>query len=136
MSKGIVVDHKETDVRYAISEKNFNPKVHTRVRDLKPGESIIGFTPKPRLQFEQDEAAREEELAAFRADLGSAQPEDAPEGYVPTQEEIDETVAGYTLDELKEFAKEAGLPVSGTKPELAAALLVVWDAAEEPTPDN
>jgi hypothetical protein len=45
MSKGIVVDHKESGVRYAISETNFNKKVHTKVRDLRPGETVIGFRP-------------------------------------------------------------------------------------------
>lgn len=43
---GIVVDHKSANVRYAISEDHFNPKIHTKVRDLKPGETVIGFTPK------------------------------------------------------------------------------------------
>ena len=43
---GIVVDHKDTDVRYAVSDHNFNPKVHRKVRDLKPGESVQGYRPK------------------------------------------------------------------------------------------
>jgi hypothetical protein len=46
MSTGIVVDHKETGVRYAISEHNFNDKIHKYVRDLKPGETVRGFQPK------------------------------------------------------------------------------------------
>jgi hypothetical protein len=46
MSRGIVVDHKESGVRYAISEKNFNGKVHTKVRALNPGETVLGFQPK------------------------------------------------------------------------------------------
>lgn len=45
-SHGIVVDHKESGVRYAVSDKNFNPKLHRRVRDLKPGESVVGYRPK------------------------------------------------------------------------------------------
>ena len=48
MSQGIVVDHKESGVRYAISQANFNPKVHTKVRDLKPGETVRGFAPRRR----------------------------------------------------------------------------------------
>ncbi|QBZ73064.1 hypothetical protein SEA_PHERBOT_13 [Microbacterium phage Pherbot] len=48
MAHGIVVDHKESGVRYAVSERNFNEKIHTKVRDLKPGESVIGFQPKRR----------------------------------------------------------------------------------------
>ncbi|QBZ73206.1 hypothetical protein SEA_THERESITA_13 [Microbacterium phage Theresita] len=46
MSHGIVVEHKENGVRYAISEGNFNPKVHKKVRDLKPGESVLGYKPR------------------------------------------------------------------------------------------
>lgn len=43
---GIVVDHKETGVRYAVSESNFNPQVHERVRDLRPGETVLGYRPR------------------------------------------------------------------------------------------
>jgi len=46
MAKGIVVDHKDSGVRYAISEHNFNPKVHKRVRDLQPGETVLGYSPR------------------------------------------------------------------------------------------
>jgi hypothetical protein len=42
---GIVVDHKESGVRYAISEKNFDPKAHKKVRNLKAGETVLGFKP-------------------------------------------------------------------------------------------
>lgn len=45
-SHGIVVDHRESGVRYAVSDANFNPQVHRRVRDLKPGESVLGYRPK------------------------------------------------------------------------------------------
>ena len=45
---GVVVDHKETGIRYAISEKNFNPDIHKRVRDLKPGETVLSFQPVAR----------------------------------------------------------------------------------------
>jgi hypothetical protein len=43
---GIVVDHKETEIRYAVSDRNYNPEIHRKVRDLKPGETILGFQPK------------------------------------------------------------------------------------------
>ncbi|QDK03673.1 hypothetical protein SEA_ZENITSU_12 [Microbacterium phage Zenitsu] len=46
MSNGIVVDHKETGVRYAVSESNFNPKVHEKVRDLNPGETVLAYAPR------------------------------------------------------------------------------------------
>lgn len=46
MSSGIVVDHKESGVRYAISEAHLNPEVHEKVRDLKPGETVQGYQPR------------------------------------------------------------------------------------------
>lgn len=42
---GIVVDHKESGVRYAVSDKNYNEKIHRKVRDLKPGETVRAFQP-------------------------------------------------------------------------------------------
>lgn len=45
MSAGIVVEHKESGVRYAISKRNFNEKEHKEIRDLKPGETVRGFKP-------------------------------------------------------------------------------------------
>lgn len=45
-SHGIVVDHKETGVRYAISDVNYNPNIHAKVRDLKPGESVLAYRPR------------------------------------------------------------------------------------------
>lgn len=45
-SHGIVVDHKETGIRYAISDHNYSPKVHEKVRDLKPGESVRTYQPR------------------------------------------------------------------------------------------
>lgn len=48
MPRGIVVDHKETGVRYAVSPHNYQPAIHTKVRDLLPGETVLGFKPKPR----------------------------------------------------------------------------------------
>ncbi|AVJ51003.1 hypothetical protein PBI_PAJAZA_12 [Microbacterium phage Pajaza] len=43
---GIVVEHKDNGMRFALSEKNFNPKVHKKVRDLKPGETVLGYRPR------------------------------------------------------------------------------------------
>ncbi|USH44763.1 hypothetical protein SEA_JUANYO_12 [Microbacterium phage Juanyo] len=45
-SHGIVVDHKETGVRYAISDVNYNPTIHSKVRDLKPHESVLSYKPR------------------------------------------------------------------------------------------
>jgi hypothetical protein len=46
MSKGFVVDHKESGIRYAVSEQNVNDKIHDIVRPLNPGETVRGFQPK------------------------------------------------------------------------------------------
>lgn len=43
---GVVVEHKRSGIRYAVSGGNFNPKVHTKVRDLKPGETVLGYVPR------------------------------------------------------------------------------------------
>jgi hypothetical protein len=47
-SHGIVVDHKESGVRYAVSDRNYNEKIHRKVRDLRPGETVLGYRPKRR----------------------------------------------------------------------------------------
>lgn len=47
-SHGIVVDHIESGVRYAISDKNYDVTQHRKVRDLVPGETVRGFRPKRR----------------------------------------------------------------------------------------
>lgn len=46
MSNGIVVEGKESGVRYALREENFDPETEIKVRDLKPGETILGYQPK------------------------------------------------------------------------------------------
>lgn len=48
MTKGIVVEDKSNGIRYAISEKNFNPKTQDKVRELKRFETVRGFKPRPR----------------------------------------------------------------------------------------
>lgn len=45
---GIVVQHKATGNTYAVSEENFNSKTESKVRELKPGESIRSFAHKPK----------------------------------------------------------------------------------------
>lgn len=47
-SSGVVVDRKDNGIRYAVSHENFDPRVHVKVRDLKPGETVRGFVPKRR----------------------------------------------------------------------------------------
>lgn len=43
---GIVVDHKESGVRFAISFNNFDARFHVKVRDLYPWETVISYKPK------------------------------------------------------------------------------------------
>jgi len=43
---GIVVEHKESGVRYAVSDANYNPDVHRKVRDLRPGETVWSYQPR------------------------------------------------------------------------------------------
>ena len=52
-SHGIVVEHQESGTRYAVSDKNYNEKVHHKVRDLRPGETVIGYQPKWRSERSQ-----------------------------------------------------------------------------------
>lgn len=80
MSKGIVVDHKESGVRYAVSEKNFNEKVHKKVRDLKPGETVQGFQPKTKESLEK---LAEAQPALFGENELVETPETAAETPVP-----------------------------------------------------
>lgn len=46
-ARGYVVDHKRARVRFAVSVKNYRPKVHKFVRVLSPQETVRGFLPKP-----------------------------------------------------------------------------------------
>lgn len=48
MSKGLVVQHKKTGNRYAVSEENFNPKTEDKVRELKRGETVRSFVARPK----------------------------------------------------------------------------------------
>lgn len=56
-SHGIVVDHKESGVRYAVSDRHYNEKIHRKVRDLRPGETVLGYQPKRRDGLEASESA-------------------------------------------------------------------------------
>ncbi|QKN87714.1 hypothetical protein IXEL_13 [Microbacterium phage Ixel] len=57
---GIVVEHKETGIHYAVSDRNYNEKVHRKVRDLGPGETVRGYAPR-----------RKESLSALSSPSGS-----------------------------------------------------------------
>lgn len=44
---GYVVEHKDLPgTRYGVSERNYNPKIHKKIRDLKPGETPVGYRPR------------------------------------------------------------------------------------------
>lgn len=55
---GYVVDHKTSEVRYAVSTQNFNPKVHAKVRDLEQHETVRGFRPKRIKSADQSQSAQ------------------------------------------------------------------------------
>lgn len=54
-SHGIVVDHKESGTRYAVSDRNRNDSIHTYVRDLNPGESVHSFQPRSRVALSSED---------------------------------------------------------------------------------
>lgn len=67
-SHGIVVDHKESGVRYAVSDRNYNEKIHRKVRDLRPGETVLGYKPKRREASEGSEGAPSTDLGTTGAE--------------------------------------------------------------------
>jgi hypothetical protein len=52
---GIVVDNKESGLRYAVSDENYDSHKESKVRDLKPGETVIGYQPKLSPNFVAEE---------------------------------------------------------------------------------
>lgn len=70
MSNGIVVQHKDSNVRYAVSRENHDEATEVFVRDLKPGETTLSYAPKlapakGEADPERDEAEKaQEELQA------------------------------------------------------------------------
>ena len=113
---GIVVDHKEAGVRYAISERNFNEKVHVKVRDLKPGETVLGFRPKPlgALLSEGEETVeyykgREWTVDALQLELDTRNQElEDDEKIVPDSGKKADLIAALLLDDEALAESEAG----------------------------
>lgn len=75
-SHGIVVEHKESGTFFAISDHNYNEKLHRKVRDLRPGETVLGYQPKRRSEDALDarsprSATGTREQGASAADGGS-----------------------------------------------------------------
>ena len=54
--KGIVVESLSSGNRYARSERNFNPEREKKVRDLKPGETVIGFKTREKVLSHEEDA--------------------------------------------------------------------------------
>lgn len=106
MSNGIVVDHKENGRRYAISEKNFNPKIHDKVRELKPGETILGFKPKAKGALVEDAPAVEDytdknwTVDALLAEIASRNEQlEEDEQIVPDSSKKADLIAALLLDD-------------------------------------
>uniref|UniRef100_A0AAU6R5U9 Uncharacterized protein n=1 Tax=Micrococcus phage Olihed TaxID=3092209 RepID=A0AAU6R5U9_9CAUD len=59
-SKGIVVEHKGNGMQFAVSEVNFNPKTQKKVRDLKPGESVLTYRPRHKQSLAEVAGAKTE----------------------------------------------------------------------------
>lgn len=71
---GIVVENKESGLRYASLDRNFDPKSERKVRDLKSGESVFSYGIKqPRPSFAPLGEQQDED------DLGDLQEEDEEE---------------------------------------------------------
>jgi len=90
MSKGIVVDHRESRVRYAISAHNFNEKIHKLVRDLLPGETVLGYQPHPIKRLGEKEPEQT---------LPDTTPAEVPESAKALAESSDQTEQPSTTDD-------------------------------------
>lgn len=55
---GIVVENKESGLRYASLDQNYDPQTERKVRDLKAGETVLGYVPRHKTSLgDQDEVA-------------------------------------------------------------------------------
>lgn len=83
---GIVVENKESGLRYASLDRNFDPKSERKVRDLKPGESIMSYGIKqPRPSFtpvgeEDNSTAEADEEDPSTGDPDTLEGLEAPQG--------------------------------------------------------
>lgn len=104
MTNGIVVDNVEAGARYAISRANFDIRTERFVRDLKPGETILGYTAKsipgtnPPEDLDASEVTTDPETPETVEP--PTEPEQAPsEPDEPDTEEEDSQTAGEPTDE-------------------------------------
>lgn len=70
-SHGIVVENKESGLRYASHDSNFDSKTERYVRDLRAGESVLAYPVKDKASYEASEAAHEEAEATLAAELAA-----------------------------------------------------------------
>lgn len=52
---GIVVENKESGVRFASTDANFDPASERKIRDLHPGETILGYVPRRKSTTQEHE---------------------------------------------------------------------------------
>jgi hypothetical protein len=98
---GMIVDHKEHGIRYAVSERNYNPEIHEFVRDMLPGETTQGYRPRPKGSLGgQASAPATQGAAGDQATDLSDQGEDIPETNEPNQAEG--TSTGVSEDAITE----------------------------------
>jgi len=88
---GIVVENKESGLRYASHDRNFDPKSERKVRDLRAGESVLSYGIKqPRPSFKPLEAGDDEPTGDLEEeaeeDLNTEGNPDTPDGNVEGQQ--------------------------------------------------
>ena len=89
---GIVVEHKESGLRYASLDANFDPANERKVRDLKPGESVFSYAPKTKEASKGSEDASEGRSATSpqetqeKSESGRSEPLTGTQGKATTAE--------------------------------------------------
>lgn len=79
MPKGIVVQNKESGIRYAVYEDAHDKASEKKVRDLKPGESVLSYIPKLAPTGEDENDATDEQATGDETLVGE------PTSTPPTQ---------------------------------------------------
>lgn len=67
-SHGIVVEHKETGLRYASRDENYDPSYERKVRDLDIGETIMSYGVKSPVDYSAADTAPEQGVAKTSGD--------------------------------------------------------------------
>lgn len=70
---GIVVEHKDSGLRYASLDANFDPENERYVRDLRPEESVLSYRPKTRVEYDihEQEVAEQEAISLGLPELAT-----------------------------------------------------------------